>query len=286
MNHLLDVVKKLLPDLVGLKESAIENSGEVVGFESTFYSLGGNAIAGGTSFDRETARRIAVAEALERGLYRKLSSDSLLRFEFQLDRIDSTLGFGCGFERDKTAYRSYCEAVEKWALSKVIDDRLKINKTEPIQLSKLANKLLASFDKTYFFQKEIVTSFPFDNSRLELVFTLFVGCKDNGAFPGSQVTSRFDDTFTHAITEGWRNFTNFKLSNGDAKSILARRLDYFGQHELDALQQISLGNQIWPNLEIELFKEFQTGINDVYLFRTLMKDFFSVSYGPVTRFVI
>jgi hypothetical protein len=53
MNHLVSELKKIYPDLVGLKESTIETHGEIVGYESTFYNKDGRAIAGGTSPEKK-----------------------------------------------------------------------------------------------------------------------------------------------------------------------------------------------------------------------------------------
>lgn len=286
MKQLVDAVKILFPDLAGLKETTIEFYGNVVGYESIFYTRNGHAIGGGISEDKELARRIAVAETLERGLFRKLSNDKVLRPIFHLDQIDSTLGFACGFEKEKTAYRSYCEALEKWALSKVIDENFGVDEVSPA-LSNLAKTFIKEFRDQFFYQKKFLLKMPFDINPIELVFTLFVGCTEQGAFPGSAVTSNVDDQFTHAVCEAWRNFQNFKLNDGNETNILDRRLNYFGIHKQAGLNQVLKSQQKdWPNPEVELFQEYQTKIENVYLFRTLMKDFIPVSSGPVDRFVI
>jgi hypothetical protein len=287
MNHLLVAIKDLFPNLAGLQENIIEDFGNIVGYKSIFYTTDGKAIGGGTSENKDLARRIAVAESLERGLYRKLSLDPILRKKFKLETVDSTLGFACGFEREKTAYRSFCEGIEKWALSKVIDDKLSLIKVFPKITAPIALKLLRNFQELHFYQKKITTLLPIDNRPIDLVFTLFVGCTEQGAFPGSQVVSIKEDQFSHSIIEAARNFENFKQNNGSEKNILDQRLNYFGYNKQFALNQIKYNeNDIWPNLQVDLFQEYSTEIKDTYLYRTLMKNFIPVSEGTFSRFII
>lgn len=286
MNHLIDAVTALYPNLAGLKEYAIHDSLGISGYNAIFYLKDGVAIGGGTSHDQNLARRIAIAETLERGLYLRMREDISERSKFKLDSIDSTLGFACGFEQAATACRSYFEALEKWALSKVIDDGLEISRVIPNNLSRLSRQLMSGFNEHYFFHKNLLLITPFSSKPIDLVFTIFVGCTEDGAFPGSRVTFACSDQFTHSIIEASRNFNNFKLDSANG-GILSERLKYFGTHKTEALGQIKLGPDVpWPPVKIKIHREYETKIDGVYLFRTLIEDFIPVSHGDARRFII
>ncbi len=293
MNSLLSIVKQLHPNLSGLKETTIaDKNNSIVGYNSTFYDTALSPLGGGLTDSFEEARRIAVAETIERGLYRKIRLDPKYRNLLRLDCIDSTLGFACGFEKEPTAYRSFCEALEKWCLSQIIDFNYKIDRVDKHNnnLSKLANFLVSDFNQFNFFQKKFHVKAPFEKSDLELTFNFFVGFTETGIFPGSQVTSVNDNAFTHPVVEAWRHLKNYQLlkkRNPNTTNLIEKRLLYFGDQKTTGLAQIlSSKNTNWKKPELELFEEIDTNFQGVYLYRTLLKDFIPVSKGDVGRFVI
>ena len=66
-------LKDNVPSFAGFKEQPIVNKlGSTVGWHSHCYQNGNQyPLGGGTATDRETARRISIAETFERFLFRK-----------------------------------------------------------------------------------------------------------------------------------------------------------------------------------------------------------------------
>lgn len=287
----MTLLKKLLelnPEIKSLDQQPIlDFDGKVVGWNSYFLDKNGQAIAGGTSQALETAKRIAIAECFERAIFNRLI-DNIFDFpELLLEEAPSTSGFAAGFERDATAYRSICEGLERWAWSQWIDEGYLIPTIQKPQLSELAVALSSNFSKMAFHHISIKTQHSIDCKNLAL--SIFLGFKNSGIFAGSRVTSSNDNSWDHAVIEAYRNLKNFEITDRntiDPKSLIGQRANYFGSHATEALAQINAANKSnWPTASLRIHEEIQTGIESVFLFRTLFNDYKHWHLGDERRFV-
>lgn len=283
--NLLEVIKQQVPDFSRVDVNPIFNDSKlVIGWTCVSYLMDGFPFSGGTHENKETAIRICVAEALERALFFKLSK-SYLKDEYLISEFPSTCGFACGFENDKTALRALCEGLERWAWSKWIDSGHKIEIASDVNLDILSNELIKVFQKWTFYKKD----FFINNTYLQ--FCVFVGETEFGAFAGSRVCGLQEDPWQHAIVEAFRNHRNFELFEKNKTSetkedIVRLRAIYFGSNKASASRQILAAIEgSWPTPSIRLFKQINTKIPNVYLWRCILYDWISWDIGDESRFV-
>lgn len=283
--NLLEIIKNEIPTFSRVDVSPIFNpSGVTVGWECHSYLENGKAFSGGTHIDKEVAKRICIAEAIERALFFKIYSNSV-QDDFLLSEYPSTCGFACGFENPRTKARAICEAVERWAWSKWIDSKYKLDEVVVREMDSLSQTLSSRFKKVRFFHKNLAVN------GLALQVGVVIGETDIGVFAGSRVCSSTETPWPHAIIEAFRNFQNFEYSKKNVESLTAgdfvrRRVLYFGTHRDEALDQIrSASNLVWPDPSIRLLREFKTEINNVFLWRCLLNDWIGWHVGDDKRFV-
>lgn len=284
----MEFLLKLNPQFAGIKMQEIIYDLKVTGFNCLVQDTSLHTFSGGTSSCKETAKRIAIAEAFERSFLTLINSDPLLRSEYFLNEYPSSTGFAAGFNKAKTNFRSICEGLECWAWSKWIDENHYIKNIDPPhRLSILAKGLLENFKEFFWFKRCFEISV--NNKLLDLEFVVFLGCTHEGIFPGSRVSSKGDDLYEHAIIEAYRNLKNSELyrnSNISPSDIIQERVIYFSQNKNLAFEQINQATKTdWPQPEIRLLKNYNTGHPEIFLTRCLMKDFIGWHEGDVTRFV-
>lgn len=289
------------------KEEAIENDlKQVVGWHSTCFDNGNVPLSGGTHSSRNTARQIALAELIERRLFRKLLGlGSNVKFLY-LDEYPSTSGFACGFNREKTKWRAVCEGLERWAWSKWIDGGFALDKARDPRISELGRVLLSPFSRLFFFDRDFEidwSHFPLEQESLKIyeerlftplrvIFRVFIGETPSGVFAGSRVNLDNDAAWEHEIVEAHRNYTNYCLiKNGHLKvpsnNWFLNRVLFFGDNGRVAHEQINGStNRMWPAPEVLFLSNIDTEIDGVFLWRCLFKDYVHWGKGAVDRFVI
>jgi len=287
--ELKNLLLTLNPRIQAINLQEILDNGASLGWKCFIQNSSNNAFAGGTSQSKETALRIAVAEAFERSYLEHIHADKNLKDSFLIQEYPSSSGFAAGFENKKTKFRAICEGLERWAWSKWIDEGFKMNSLSPSKpLSSLANYLSKPFNETYWFEKnfKIQTN---DFKELKLKFVVFLGCTNTGIFPGSRVSTEEDDLFEHPIIEAHRNYLNYQLhlnSPINLTDIIQKRTVFYGSNKDLALRQvINATNDNWPLPKIKLLKEFKTDHPNLFLYRCLFEDFIGWHEGDVTRFV-
>jgi hypothetical protein len=283
----MNSVFEFLPEIASAEESPIEIEGQVIAWHVVLFDQEKNALGGGFHHLKETARRIAIAEAAERKLVSKLRESSLAS-EFQLNIHPTTCGFAAGFDTERTRQRAIAEAVERWAWSKWIDEHFVMNKFKPesIKLSKQGKFISSFFDSIIFFGRTIDTSgIPDFVNSVEI--GIVIGIKDNGVFPGSRVAVTEDEIWDHAFIEAWRHLEISKKYKGSIEEPFPYgRIFHFAENASEALAQIDTANKVqWPSPDVSLILEHKTNIKELHLWRAIMKDFISWGYGNQKRFV-
>ena len=283
----MNSVFEFLPEIASAEESPIEVEGRVVAWHVVLFDQGKNALGGGFHELKETARRIAIAEAAERKLVSSLR-ESALATNFQLNIHPTTCGFAAGFDSEKTRQRAIAEAVERWAWSKWIDEYYVMNKLklETIKLSQHGKFISSFFDSVIYFGQTIDTSgIPDFVNSIEI--GIVIGFKGDGAFPGSRVAVTKDEIWDHAFIEAWRHLEISKKYKGSIEDPFPYgRIFHFAKNASEALTQIDKANKVqWPSPCASLILEHQTNIKELHLWRAIMKDFISWGTGDQKRFV-
>lgn len=288
--NLLQALQNIEPSIVRIDEVPIGTTESTVGWNSYIYNSNNIAIAGGTSADRTVARRICVAEAFERALFKKICADPILRKDFHIEDFPTSSGFASGFNSQSTRMRALCEGLERWAWSQWIDYGFSLDECTLNTQSSLSTFLLSSFQEYKCFKKTF--NLHIDTEPITLAFGVFIGFTETGAFAGSRICGENENPWDHAIIEAHRNFQNagfFKTNGYDEfqkDNIIAIRANYFAHHKMDAISQITAATKSqWPSPELLLLKEYNSDIAGLFLFRCLFKKFIGWHIGSESRFV-
>lgn len=304
-NNLLSILRNLDNSFGEISEQALfDSEGSLVGWRSYVLDINQEPIGGGTSIDRLKARRIAVAEFIERRTVARLFRNTEQRRNFKLDIIPTTSGFAAGFDRESTRFRSLCEGIERWAWSCWIDKKILMPEISLPELTPLGSFHTKPFFKLKAYQRQIEVQVkvhdaippqipPHDREYAQLgnfVFSVLLGLTEQGVFAGSRVTSSHDDPWTHAAIEAWRNHNNYQLAhknnpNPIGSDWLEKRVLYFGRSKREALRQIEQAKKsIWPPVQFDISKGIEA-FPGIYLWRTLCLDCQPWHEGPDHRFV-
>jgi hypothetical protein len=298
--NLLSIARQLDEFYREISEQAlIDPEGSLVGWRSYVLDKNLEPIGGGTSADRLTARRIAIAELIERSSVAQLLKNSAQRRNFKLDVIPTTSGFAAGFDRESTRFRSVCEGIERWAWSCWIDKNCLLPEISLPEFTLLGRFHTKPFLELKAYQREIAIPIQLPNqvpfqipSQIPrvFVFSVLLGFTEQGVFAGSRVTTSQDDPWTHASIEAWRNHNNFHLThlnqtNPIGSDWLEKRVLYFGKNKREAMEQIAKAKYAsWPPLNFDISKGIEV-FPGIHLWRTLCRDFLAWHKGPDHRFV-
>ena len=294
-NDFLSMIQKLQPDFDGMVEQSIQTKDhEKVGWHCYAYLKNGVCIGNGTHARKEIARRIAIAECLERAVFYKMCKDvkkQEVKDVFLLKGHPTTCGFAVGFKDENTKWRAVCESLERWAWSKWIDEHFFLPEISvPSGLfSQLSNTLRIPFDRIQCYQKKMTLFI--EKKLLSLNFNVFLGFKDKGVFPGSRVTPEQEDQWDHCVIEAWRNCNNFEMYQRKSPppprgNSIIDRIMYFGENAQKAMESIACSKQEkWPSPQMELLRPFSVPEDAFYVWRCLMKDYVPWDQGSKDRFV-
>lgn len=303
--NLLSIVRELDDSYREISEQAlIDSEDSLVGWRSYVLDNNLEPIGGGTSPDRLKARRIAVAEFIERRTVAQLFRNSIQKKSFKLDIIPTTSGFAAGFDREATRFRSICEGIERWAWSCWIDKKFLMPEISLPELTPIGRFHTKPFLKLRAYQRQIEVQVkvrgaspfqfpPHDQDYAHhgiFVFSVLLGFTEQGVFAGSRVTTPEDDLWTHAAVEAWRNHNNFHLAhlshpNPVGSDWLEKRVLYFGKNKREALRQIGQAKKSsWPTLQFDISQGIEP-FPGIYLWRTLCLDCWPWHEGPDHRFV-
>lgn len=271
-----------------ITQEVVDETGLVLGVKCFGVEKDGAVFAGGTARDKDLAIRIAVAEAFERSYLDEIYKDEELALTFDMKNFPSSSGFAAGFDQSSTRFRAICEGLERWIWSKWIDEQFSIARDlSAANFDPLTKHLLKSFDETHWFKKDFTLAVT-PTEKLNLTIVIFLGCREDGIFAGSRVSTSGDILYQHPVVEAHRNFSNAKVHKVKPlvlDDIIQKRTIYFSSNKTRALEQVSAAsfNQ-WPTPTIQLLERFDTK-SEIFLYRCLMKDFIGWHLGPVDRFV-
>lgn len=276
---MIELLRRLNPELVGFEESPVEVEGQVLAWQSTAVLKSGRPLASGFRRTRDEARRVACAEFIERSFMLRTAQEDLAGWA--LDKYPSACGLAAGFEREKTCMRSIVEAVERWVMTRWILGQQAILEVQPC-LGELERHLLKDFSELKAFKVTVPVKI-FDQFVLVHV-AILLAFTTQGVFPGSNATTDIDELWAHAAVEVYRHWRTYK--NGvDWKIFPYDRLFYFAEHRDAALSQIPKPAVAdWPIPESVFFREHE--IEDgIFVARTIMKGFTSWVDGPTDQFL-
>ncbi|MDR3559040.1 MAG: hypothetical protein P4L58_01415, partial [Candidatus Pacebacteria bacterium] len=149
---MIEILKRYYPSFSRIEESEITYGGNSLGWHSTLFDSS-SQIGSGCSQNKDSARRIATSEAIERGVFRELLKKEPK--SFLLDEFPTTSGFAAGFEPAHVKHRAIAEAVERWAWSKWIDQDCLVEAASPgtREIGPLGSFFQGKFDEVLFFKK-------------------------------------------------------------------------------------------------------------------------------------
>lgn len=274
-----------LPGLKAIQESRFSLNDKITGFHATCIDNDNRPLGSGTHAQREVAHTIAVAEAIERQIFKSLYV-SEKKNEYLLDQYPSTCGFAVGNNRLETIHRSVAEAIERWLRSKWIDDRYFLVETSIPwgSLNSYQKSAISFFDSIRAFQH--TANLNFTEGTFIYYSLIVVGFKGKGAFVGSKTSINPHHLWSHALTEAWRHLHISEHIDRYPDIFDYQIIHHFGQYATQALKQID--NAIHPNIPeptLLLHKEIETPFNDLFCFRTLCKDFVGWHEKDIERFV-
>ncbi|MGZ3747366.1 MAG: hypothetical protein ACXVB4_16965 [Pseudobdellovibrionaceae bacterium] len=251
--------------------------------------------SGGTAKTIDQARRICAAESIERAFFNKLfSSSAEEKNRFFMNEYPTSCGFAAGFDKKFTVYRAVCEAVERWAWSKWIDNKIGLTQVTPKLNTDLSQYFYNQFDKVIFFQVPLSLS---EENRPSFIgenfyFSVAIGIKDNGIFPGSRVTTEIDECWEHCLLEAWRHQVIYdnELRLSEPANIFDKRIQFYGQNGIGAIKKLlEIPPGKFPVAKIRLLEEVASSNLDsahrYHVWRSLCEDFIGWDRGDENRFV-
>lgn len=294
---MIEALKLLIPNFSHFQECEMHDSkGEAIGYQSALITTSTVPFAGGTARDLNTARRICIAEAVERATFLKLirSETKEQLDELLLKEYPTTCGFAAGFDERKTTFRATCEAIERWAWSQWIDKGFGLMQVQPQLKTELSSKFEKHFDSVHYFRTHIKLSGKQRPSFVgeDFLFNVVIGVKADGIFPGSRVTTVNDESWEHPLLEAWRHHQIFvnELSKGSLNGLFDRRIKRFGEAGLETLSKVlSLERRKFPSPELCMMKRVATGsldgLNQYQVWRALCREYIGWHLGDENRFV-
>ena len=270
-----------------IEESIFYEDSIVQFWHSAIIDKFGNPISGGFSFDKMQARKIALAEFIERKKVNELFNISdKSKKEWGLDLIPTACGFAAGFNLQNTIQRSINEAVERWVMSKWIDNGCYIEQLPQNKIQNLdpaSEFFVSQFDEVLFFKKEVVLQVNDQYQKITVGQTM--GLTEFGIFPGSSAQFNNGQVWQHALLESYRHYLGVQ-NNPDFSTFPGNKVLFFANNKKIALNQISNATkESWPVPEIILHQHQSFESDNYFLARTIINGWSSWNSGSIERFL-
>ncbi len=245
-------------------------------------------VSGGFGCDKHTSRKIALAEFLERDAYKSISSsDYQIQKKWGLDLMPTGCGFAAGFNHNNTIIRSVGEAVERWVISKWIDEGHLMDSVTDVHalsvLDPISNWFYRQFDKVYFYKKEIIVMLHNEFYKFQIGAT--IGRKNSGVYVGYSAQINDNNLWQHALLESFRHFL-IEKNNNPINIFPDNRIRFFGKNADYALSKIPQNSQsLWPIPKIIHFECEENSQIGFFLARTIIDGWKSWHLGGDDRFL-
>ncbi|MGZ3791635.1 MAG: YcaO-like family protein [Bdellovibrio sp.] len=281
---MLDLLVKLNPNLKELQESPIlDVNGNEVAWHCTTILDGKQGFSGGFHKDRIIARKIALSEFIERTLVKQLAKQKQVDWHF--DKVPTGCGFAVGFNRETTLFRSLCEAIERWALSKWVDENFDIPRVHAKLNSPSSRFFASNFDKVDYFLQKVPVKVD-ENKIVVISVGAVIGHINDGIFLGSRASLDIDDVWEHSLVEAYRHLLIVK--NGTESSVFPfNRIFYFAKNKNETLKQINAAKKHSfpaPTIEFQRIERIPQD-NSIFIARTILSGGIPWHLGPVSRFL-
>lgn len=275
---MIDRLVNSFPNFSHLQESVLDVGDLESYWQVTALNKEGHSVGSGFSKDLNSARKIAIAEFIERNFVLDLKKSSE-RAGWDLEDFPTSCGFAAGFDPVNTKIRSVGEALERWALSQWLDKGCYLEPDLLPSWSKESARLLEDFDKVYVFKKEFLYSL--DNKVVPYYLSVLVAVKDSGAFIGSGVRSAYKEAKAHALLEAHRHLLISKQER-NFDIFPYSRIKYFANNSSVAMNLIQAERtQPWTSPVVKFQRSFQ---NELFcVTRTIFEDWIPWERGAIDR---
>jgi ribosomal protein S12 methylthiotransferase accessory factor YcaO len=272
-----------------LQESTVDVKSAYEFWHSVVLDNSQNPISGGFGNNKMAARKIAIAEYLERHFFRNLlNSSKEIQTEWGLDIIPTACGFAAGFNSENTVLRSVNEAIERWVMSKWIDDNFAL---EEVGLEFIKPKLdpaalffIEQFDEVLFFKKKVIVMIQ--DNPMQVTVAKTMGLTSTGIFPGSSAQISCGNIWNHALLESFRHLLAVR-NNPVRKNVFPdNKVRFFAENKNIGLKQIkAASNRNWPLPQITFHNSESLLGGQYFIARTIISGWKTWSDGPIERFL-
>ncbi len=248
----------------------------------------GEPVAGGFGPTKNESRKIAYAEYLERTSFLKIKNSAVeVRKSWGMDLISTGCGFAAGFDLRNTILRSIGEALERWTLSKWIDEDYKLNQLTKIEtmpnLDPVSKWFVEQFEDVIFFEKSLAIGYGNQFYRYQIGVSVAV-CK-TGVFIGSSSQVNDGSVWQHALLESYRHFLMNKNSK-PTNLFPDNKVRFFATNKDVAFSQIFKEKiHKWQDPQISFHRNEHFKDQDFFLSRTIINGWRPWNLGPIERFL-
>jgi hypothetical protein len=235
-------LQTIVPAFELVEEAPLATAGgPTFAWHATAMGAAGEPLGSGMARTRTLARQIAIAEAIERAVARRLAQ--MEASAWALDRYPSTCGFAVGQAAESARRRAICEAVERWIWEQWIEEGAEVPEVDPqvVLGNSLVRLLLEPFQSLRCFSLSLAA--PSELAGATLRFAAIVAFGSGGAFAGSRVAveDHEEDPWEHAAIECRRNLI---VASGEATSWAGRnfieaRVRHHARDAADALEALA-----------------------------------------------
>lgn len=266
-----------------IEESALFPDESDSYWQSTIINEENFPVSAGFHCDKLYARKVALAELIERQSASAVYLESPEKWGFET--ISTLCGFAAGFDEYNTRLRSLKEGLERWVMSLWIDDGYYIEEVgQPEDLPKSCLFLIEPFDEVLFYFRKVTVLL--DNKLIEVPVAQTFGLKGKGIYPGSSTQDTGNGIFEHALVESYRHYMGVKNNPKRGDIFPDNKVYYFSENKDVALRQMrSATNKAWPTPKIKLHKAIALYEGRAFLARTIIDGWTSWEKGPLERFL-